>query len=163
MKCFYSSVGINTISTVPEHPTNWKVSDILTNPTSGMDIRWNLAYYKCYFHEDSYIQLFQLFGHVLDPFSLDKQGIGKGRWYMTLLFIDWTCIVNFSFQCNLDFKAQHYTECSGTVPSKLSSILGHVVEGTHTLLVTSRAYWTSPKCTNTSKIALVCDNKICIH
>ena len=29
----------------------------------------------------------------------------------------------------LDFKTQHYTECSDTVASKISSILGHVKQG----------------------------------
>ena len=45
------------------------------------------------------------------------------------IIIDWTCIADFSFECNLDFKTQHYTECSGTVASKISSILGHVKQG----------------------------------
>ena len=37
----YSSVDINTMSTVPEHPVypSWKVSDILTNPTSGIQVQ----------------------------------------------------------------------------------------------------------------------------
>ena len=36
----HSPVDINTMSRVPEHPRygNWKVSDILTNPTSGMEV-----------------------------------------------------------------------------------------------------------------------------
>ena len=37
----YSPVDINTMSTVPEHPDfddDVKVSDILTNPTSGMEV-----------------------------------------------------------------------------------------------------------------------------
>ena len=36
----YFPVDINTMSTVPEHPYygRLKVSDILTNPTSGMDV-----------------------------------------------------------------------------------------------------------------------------
>ena len=82
----YSPVDINTMSTVPEHGEygRLKVSDILTNPTSGMEV-----------HD----------------------------------IIDWTCIADFSFECNLDFKTQHYTECSGTVASKISSILGHVKQG----------------------------------
>ena len=37
---------------------------------------------------------------------------------------------------------------------------GHVVEVTHTLLVTSRVCWMSIKCTDTSKTALVCENKV---
>ena len=62
----YSPVDINTRSAVPEHPeVLWKVSDILTNPTSGMEI------------------------HNI---------------------IDWTGIVDFSFEWYLDFKTQHYTE-----------------------------------------------------
>ena len=36
----YSPVDINTMSTVPEDPEypSWKVSDILTNPTSDMKV-----------------------------------------------------------------------------------------------------------------------------
>ena len=34
----YSPVDINTRSAVPEHPYVGKVSDILTNPTSGMEV-----------------------------------------------------------------------------------------------------------------------------
>ena len=36
----YSPVDFNTMSTVPEHPDydEWEVSDILTNPTSGMEV-----------------------------------------------------------------------------------------------------------------------------
>ena len=86
---------------MPEHPTNWNVSDILTNPTSGVDIWWNLAYYKCYFHDDSYIQLFQSFGHVLVPFLLDKQGIGKGRWYMRLLLLTELVLLTSVFSITL--------------------------------------------------------------
>jgi len=38
------------------------------------------------------------------------------------IIIDLTCIADFSFECNLDFKTQHYTKCSDTVASKISSI-----------------------------------------
>ena len=35
----YSPVDINTMSTVPEHRKyHWKVSDILTNATFGMEV-----------------------------------------------------------------------------------------------------------------------------
>ena len=35
----YSPVDINTMLTVPEHADiYWKVSDILANPTSGMEV-----------------------------------------------------------------------------------------------------------------------------
>ena len=36
----YSPVGINAMSTVPEHPEYpyYEVSDILTNPTSCMEV-----------------------------------------------------------------------------------------------------------------------------
>ena len=33
----YSPVDINAMSRVPEHPV-WKVSDIITSPTSGMEV-----------------------------------------------------------------------------------------------------------------------------
>ena len=78
--------------------------------------------------------------------------------------IDWTCIAEFSFECNLDFKTQHYTECSGTVASKISFILGHVKQGmlwrlhTHTVGNLQSVLDVTTKWTDTSKTTLVCDN-----
>ena len=42
---------------------------------------------------------------------------------------------------SLDFKTQHYTECSQQdILYTRACKAGHVLEGTHTLLVTSRVY-----------------------
>ena len=44
----------------------------------------------------------------------------------------------------LDFKTQHYTKCSQQdILYTRACKAGHVVEVTHTLLVTSRVYWMS--------------------
>ena len=66
----------------------------------------------------------------------------------------------FSFVCNLDFKTQHYTKCSDTVASMMSSILGHVKQGmlwrlhTHTVGHLQSVLDDITKCTDTSWTAL---------
>ena len=75
--------------------------------------------------------------------------------------IDWTCIVDFSFECNAWFQdTTLYTKCSQQdILYSRAYKAGHVVEVTHTLLVTSRVYWMSQPNALTSKTALMWDNK----
>ena len=67
---------------------------------------------------------------------------------------------------HLYFNSEHYTKYSGTVASKISSILGHVKQGmlwslhTHTVGNLQTVLDVTTKCTDTSKTALVWDNKI---
>ena len=62
----------------------------------------------------------------------------------------------FSFVC----KTQHYTKCSDTVASKISSILGHVKQGmlwrlhTHTVGRLQSVQDDTTKGTDTSRTAL---------
>ena len=66
----------------------------------------------------------------------------------------------------MDFKTPHYTKCSGTVASKISSILEHVKQGmlwrlhTHTVGNLQSVLDVTTNCTDTNKTALVWDNKI---
>ena len=71
----------------------------------------------------------------------------------------WTSVLSVTW-----VSRQHYTKCSGTVASTIflyarACEVGHVVEVTHILLVTSRTYVTT-EFTNTSKTARECDDKI---
>ena len=108
----YSSVDINTMSTVPEHPDyddDVEVSDILTKFWYG------------------------------------------GTW--------WTCIADFSFECNLALKTQHDTKCSSSQQDILHTRAccgGY----THTVCNLQSVLDVITKCTDTSKTALVHDNKI---